>query len=77
IGDYETTRKMFRAGMSVMLVTGIIAFSLLYLTAPIFAKIQLGGSNETGGLTVDQVVYVIRMVSLGLLVVPIMSLVRG
>lgn len=77
IGDFETTRKMFRAGMSVMLVSGIIAFSILYLSAPIFAEIQLGGSTETGGLTVDQVTYVIRMVSLALLVVPIMGLIRG
>ncbi|TYS29750.1 polysaccharide biosynthesis protein [Bacillus pumilus] len=77
IGDFETTRKMFRAGMSVMLVSGIVAFSILYLSAPIFAEIQLGGSSETGGLTVEQVTYVIRMVSLALLVVPIMGLVRG
>ena len=33
MGDYETTRRMLRAGMSMMLVTGIIAFSILYLSA--------------------------------------------
>ncbi|WNV78796.1 polysaccharide biosynthesis protein [Bacillus atrophaeus] len=75
-GDYETSRKMLKAGMSVMLVTGMIAFFILYLSAPFFAKISLGGADNNG-LTVDHVVYVIRMVSLALLVVPIMSLVRG
>ena len=76
IGDYETTRKMLRAGMSMMLVTGIIAFSLLYCTAPFFAKTALGGA-ENNGLTIEHVVYVIRMVSLALLVVPVLALVRG
>lgn len=75
-GDYETSRKMLKAGMSVMLVTGMIAFFILYLSAPIFAEISLGG-KDNNGLTIDHVVYVIRMVSLALLVVPIMSLVRG
>ncbi|MGG4111677.1 lipid II flippase MurJ [Bacillus subtilis] len=75
-GDYETSRKMLMAGMSVMLVTGMIAFFILYLSAPMFAEISLGG-KDNNGLTIDHVVYVIRMVSLALLVVPIMSLVRG
>ncbi|AEP92001.1 lipid II flippase MurJ [Bacillus subtilis] len=75
-GDYETSRKMLKAGMSVMLVTGMIAFFILYLSAPVFAEISLGG-KDNNGLTIDHVVYVIRMVSLALLVVPIMSLVRG
>ncbi|MDX7994807.1 lipid II flippase MurJ [Bacillus subtilis] len=75
-GDYETSRKMLKAGMSVMLVTGMVAFFILYLSAPMFAEISLGG-KDNNGLTIDHVVYVIRMVSLALLVVPIMSLVRG
>ncbi|MGV7066633.1 putative polysaccharide biosynthesis protein [Bacillus velezensis] len=75
-GDYETSRRMLRAGMSVMLVTGMIAFSILYISAPFFAETSLGGTSNNG-LTIDHVVYVIRMVSLALLVVPIMSLVRG
>lgn len=76
IGDYETSRKMFQAGMSVMLVTGIIAFSLLYMLAPNLAEAALGG-EENNGVTIEDTIYVIRMVSLALLVVPIMSLVRG
>ncbi|MCY9299465.1 polysaccharide biosynthesis protein [Bacillus licheniformis] len=76
MGDYETTRRMLRAGMSMMLVTGIIAFSILYLSAPFFAEMALGGT-ENNGLTLEHVVYVIRMVSLALLVVPILALIRG
>jgi len=76
MGDYETTRRMLRAGMSMMLVTGIIAFSILYLSAPFFAEMALGGT-ENNGLTIEHVVYVIRMVSLALLVVPILALIRG
>lgn len=45
-GDYETSRKMLKAGMSVMLVTGMIAFFILYLSAPMFAEISLGGKDN-------------------------------
>lgn len=35
------------------------------------------GGTENNGLTIEHVVYVIRMVSLALLVVPILALIRG
>lgn len=76
IGDYRTSRRMFKSGLFVMFLTGLIAFILLYLLAPFFAKEALG-QEKTGDLTIDDVVLVIRMVSLALLVVPLMSLVRG
>lgn len=76
IGDYQTSRRMFKAGITVMLVTGLIAFGLLYLLAPILAKSALADSN-LNGITVDDAILVIRMVSLALIIVPLMSLVRG
>jgi PST family polysaccharide transporter len=76
MGDYETSRRMFKAGLSVMLVTGFIAFALLYMLAPLLGKSALA-ENEISTVTVDDATLVIRMVSLALIVVPIMSLIRG
>ncbi|MED0702526.1 polysaccharide biosynthesis protein [Aeribacillus composti] len=76
IGDYETSRRMFRSGMLFMLLGGIFTCFILFVTAPFFAEHQLG-QQELQGVTVEDVTYVIRMVSLALIVVPIMSLIRG
>lgn len=76
LGDYKTSRRMFKGGLAVMLLTGFLAFAVLYFLAPVFAESSLGG-QEKDGVTVDDVVLIIRMVSLALIVVPIMSLIRG
>ncbi|MDD1510601.1 putative polysaccharide biosynthesis protein [Priestia megaterium] len=75
LGDYYTSRRMYRAGMKLMLVTGILAFLLLYSLAPVMSRITLGGSNLNNSL--EDVVMVMRMVSVALIVVPMMSLMRG
>lgn len=76
VGDYETSRRMFKAGILVMLATGFIAFAILYLLAPQFAIVSLA-ENELNGITVEDATLVIRMVSIALIVVPLMSLIRG
>lgn len=76
IGDYETSRKMFRSGIIVMLLTGFLAFLVLYILAPYFALATVK-DEANSSFTVSDAAYVIRMVSIGLIVVPIMSLIRG
>ncbi len=76
VGDYETSRRMFKAGIFVMLATGFIAFGILYMLAPQFAIMSLA-ENELNGITVEDATLVIRMVSIALIVVPLMSLIRG
>lgn len=75
LGDYYTSRRMYRAGMKLMFVTGILAFLLLYSLAPVMSRITLGGSDLNNSL--EDVVMVMRMVSIALIVVPMMSLMRG
>ncbi|MCD7032683.1 polysaccharide biosynthesis protein [Metabacillus sp. GX 13764] len=77
LGDYETSRKMFRAGIGVMLLTGFLAFIALYLLAPFLAAGAIGKEKLASGITQEDATYVIRMVSAGLIAVPIMSLIRG
>jgi O-antigen/teichoic acid export membrane protein len=75
LGDYHTGRRMFRSGLFFTLATGIIAFLLLFMLAPAISPLIIGDSKYGNG--VNDVTYVIRMVSFALVIVPMMSLIRG
>ncbi|MGO4890058.1 oligosaccharide flippase family protein [Anaerobacillus sp. MEB173] len=76
LGDYHTGRRLFKSGLVVMSVTGVIAFLILFSLAPLIANYVIDG-KELHGNTIEDVIFTIRMVSTALLVVPIMSLIRG
>ncbi|KAA0549036.1 polysaccharide biosynthesis protein [Bacillus sp. BGMRC 2118] len=76
IGDYRTSKKMFKVGMTLMIGMGVFSFLLLNLLAPVLASMNIGGAKELTN-SVEEIVSVIRMVSFALLIVPLMSLVRG
>ncbi|ARI76750.1 putative polysaccharide biosynthesis protein [Halobacillus mangrovi] len=73
LGDYETGRRMLKAGIQLMAVTGVIAFLLLFFSAEEVAARTFGADS---GLVEDGAM-VIRMVSFALLVIPPMSITRG
>lgn len=75
LGDYYTGRKLFKTGMLLMLVSGFIAFLVFYSIAPWLAP-KIIGENEYG-IKHAEVVHVIRMVSTALIIVPMMSIIRG
>ncbi|MCD8509963.1 MAG: polysaccharide biosynthesis protein [Bacillus sp. (in: Bacteria)] len=76
LGDYHTGQRLFRSGIVVMSITGIIGFIILYLIAEPLARYVLD-PNELQGNTIADAVFTIRMVSVALLIVPIMSIIRG
>jgi PST family polysaccharide transporter len=76
LGDYQTSRKMFKVGIVLMLGMGLLSFLLLYSLAPFLASFQLGGKEELVN-SVEDITNVMRMVSFALLVVPLMSVIRG
>ena len=75
MGDYYTGRRLFRSGLLLMTFTGLITCLLLFFLAPFLATLLSDGADA--GNTPEQITFVIRMVSFALLVVPIMSLIRG
>ncbi|MFC4321151.1 putative polysaccharide biosynthesis protein [Litchfieldia salsa] len=77
LGDYYTGRRILKSGLLVMTLMGGLGFLVLFSFAPILAEIVLGGSGDQHGNKVEDVVLVMRMVSVALIVVPIMSLLRG
>ncbi|MBB5172809.1 putative polysaccharide biosynthesis protein [Texcoconibacillus texcoconensis] len=76
LGDFRTGQRLFHSGLLVMTVTGFFAFLLLFLLAEPIARQVIDPNNMEGNDLAD-VVFTIRMVSVALLIVPIMSIVRG
>lgn len=76
VGDYETGMRMFKAGISLMAVTGFLAFLTMFFSADWLAE-RMITSDDPVNITVNDVAFVIRMVSVALLVIPAMSIVRG
>lgn len=75
LGEYEVGRKLFRSGLILMSLTGILSFLIMYLFAPIFAEMVIASNDQE--VSVDQVISVIRAVSFALIIIPVMSLIRG
>lgn len=75
VGDYATGRKLMKSGMLVMVMTGILSFLVLFFLAEPIAHLVI--TNDEKDFSIAEVTSVIRWVSYALLVVPLMSIVRG
>src|SRR5690625_1964095 len=75
LGDYRTGQRMYKLALRLMMLTGLIAFLILFFGAGVLARIYIPANAE--GITVADVTFVIRMISFALLVIPSMSITRG
>lgn len=75
IGDYESGRKLLKSGLLTMMITGFLAFIVLFLLATPIAEVVISSDKQV--FSVEEVASVIRWVSFALIVVPFMSLWRG
>lgn len=76
LGNYRAGQDLLKAGLLLMTITGIVGFLALYTMAPWIAELVINGKDSSGNSQKD-VVYVIRMVSFALIIIPPMSLFRG
>lgn len=77
LGDYQTGRRLFQSGLIVMSITGLVSFSFLFFMAPSISTWIIKDPSDLKGNSMDDMVFTIRMVSTALLIVPLMSLLRG
>lgn len=77
LGDYRTGYRLFKSGLVFMTISGLLAFLLLFFLAPVIAPIVVNDPTATEGNSFEDIVFTIRMVSVALLIVPLMSVVRG
>lgn len=75
LGYYNAKKRAFILGKKIALLLGFICFVILMFTAPLLAKAVLG--DLVGGNTVEDVTFVIRIISTAILVVPVLSIYRG
>lgn len=71
----EAKNRTYKLGKYIILIISIISFLVLIFNANILSKMILG--NMTGGNTVRDVSFVIRVIALSLLIVPFLSVVKG
>lgn len=76
LGNYRVGLTLLRYGLYLMFISGIVSFTALYLSAPFLAGILIEPNDQTGN-SLEDVQYVIRLVSFALLIVPAMSILRG
>ncbi|WIY63034.1 putative polysaccharide biosynthesis protein [Bacillus arachidis] len=76
LNDYHTVKRVLKSGIFFMIFMGLASFLVLYMLAPYLANLVIDGSDQTGN-SMNAVTYNIQIVSFALLIVPVMSLLRG
>lgn len=75
LGYEETKERVYKLGLLAIFIISMFLFFVMFLSAPMLAKIILGGT--TGGNSVASVTTVIRIVSTSLWLVPLLAVLRG
>lgn len=75
LGYYNTKKRVFVLGKRIAFLLGLISFVIILVFAPLLAKAVLG--NVTGGNSVEDVTFVIRVIGTAILIVPVLSIYRG
>ncbi len=75
LGYYKEKERAFKISKRLLSIIGIICFLILFIFAPVVAKLIIG--DIQGGNTLSDIVFVIRVISFSILIVPILSVYRG
>ncbi len=75
LGYYDAKRRTFKLGKKVLAILGVLSFIIMFLFAKPLALLIIG--DIKGGNTVEDVTFVIRVISTAVLVVPFLSIYRG
>lgn len=76
LGDFKTGHKLFKSGLVLLTITGALFCFLLYYFAPNIASLVVSETDTTGN-NIEDVIFVIRMMSFALIIVPPMAVARG
>lgn len=77
MGEYDTSERLYRSGLKIMSITGVISFLALFLLAPYLAHRAIPGGDVNSAAYIDAVTMTIRGVSFALILIPAMSMTRG
>ena len=75
LGYYDAKRRTFELGKKVLSMLGVVCFLIMFIFAEVVANIIIG--DVSGGNTIGDVTFVVRVISFAVLVVPFLSIYRG
>ena len=75
LGYKRAIRDTYNVSLKIISIISIVIFIVLFLFAPSIARLILGSS--VGSSNINEVSFVIRMVSFAILVVPFLSVTKG
>jgi len=75
MGMYEAKTRAYKLGKKFIMIFSFVAFLIVFVFAEALATLILG--DLTGGNTIQDTAFVIRCVSLAILVIPHLSMMRG
>lgn len=75
LGYYDAKIRTFKLGKRVLSILGIVCFLIMFIFAEGVAKLIIG--NVSGGNSIADVTFVVRVISFAVLVVPFLSIYRG
>ncbi len=70
LNEYEISQNIYKKGLQIMAVTGVVAALIMYVAAPFIAA-------SSPNVSVENATQVIRSLSWALLIIPCMSVTRG
>lgn len=77
LNEYEIGRKLFRRGLILMAMFGVLFAAIMYFAAPVLATNDIVGAITHGAKTDPREVAVMRSLSYAVLLIPILSIMRG
>ena len=75
LGYHSVKLRVFKIGKRIALLMGLVCFLFVFLTAPFLAKMILG--NVHGGNSINDVIFVTRVIGTAILIVPVLGIYRG
>lgn len=75
LGYHNVKKRVFLVAKRLAVIFGMICFLIIVLFAPLFAKMILG--DVTGGNTLEDVTFVLRVIGTAILIVPLLGVYRG
>lgn len=75
LGYYNAERRAYNISKKIITAIGFISFLILFIFAESISYLIIG--NLEGGNTIEDITYVIRIISTALLVIPILSVSKG
>ncbi len=75
LGLYADKERAFKLGQRLAIILSIVCFLVLFFFAPTIAYLIIG--DIEGGNTIEEITFVIRIISSAIIIVPILSVYRG